>query len=358
MKKIILTALILFISFVAPAQTQWTDAKQLTIGGHAPWVSRTPYERLPAAMKGTVRDQLWNLGCNSSGLYVRFRTDSPTISAHWLLTGNNSMYHMTDAGIKGVDLYFLNGKKWQYVATGGANGLNTSRRLIGDMKPEMREYMMYLPLYEGVSQVEIGIDSLYTIQAAGVDSPRRSSARPIVFYGTSIMQGACASRPGMNGTSILARRLDREAINLGFSGNAKLDYEMAHAMASIPNPHSFVLDFAPNCTDKMIENNMEKFITILREAHPSVPIVVVEQTYFPTMALSTVAHKEQVDKSAAMRVIFNRLVDAGDRKLHWVSGGELMGYDCEPYVDAVHSTDLGFMRYADTLYPLLRSLGK
>ncbi|MEG2606015.1 MAG: SGNH/GDSL hydrolase family protein [Mucinivorans sp.] len=354
MKKILLVAILVCVSCLSMAQTRWVDAKELSIGGHGPWLSATPYERLPSEMKGTVREALWNLGCNSSGLYVRFRTDSPSVWAQWTLTGNTSMYHMTEVGIKGVDLYFLDGSQWRYIATGGAAGINTSRRLIGNMKPEMREYMMYLPLYEGVSEVKIGVDSAACLAPPHIDSPKREDERPMVFYGTSIMQGACASRPGMNSTSIIARAMNREAINLGFSGNAKLDYQIARAMATIKNPHSYVLDFAPNCTPQLIESNMERFIGILRNSHPTVPIVVVEQTYFPPMVLDTVARAEQINKSATMRRVYDSLVKGGDKNLYWVPGAELLGTDNESQVDALHATDLGFMRYAESLLPVLK----
>lgn len=356
MKKIALLLFGLMLSLSATAQTRWVDATQLTIGGHGPWASGNPYERLPSDMQDSLRKPLWDLGTNSSGIYVRFRSNSPAISAHWVLGGNTAMDHMTSVGIKGVALYFLNhDNKWQYVNTGRPSSMDNKSRLVGNMTAVMREYMMYLPLYERVIKVEIGVDSLAEIELAAVDLPFRGDGRPIVFYGTSIMQGACASRPGMNSSSILARRLGREAINLGFSGNAKLDYPMARIMARVETPQCFVLDFAPNCSAELIESNMAGFIAILRAKHPRTPIVVVEQVYFPPSELDLKAQKERSDKSRTLRAVYDKLRET-DRNLYFVDGRSLTGDDFEATVDGLHATDLGFMRYADALYPVLKAL--
>ena len=360
MKKIVVFLCGLFISLFAAAQsTQWVDAQNLFVGGHGPWASHDAYERLPAELKGTVRDALWNLGTNSSGLYVRFSTDSPTVSARWALKGNNAMDHMTSVGIKGVDLYWRNPKtkQWQYVQTGRPYALENTRTLAKNMTPERREFMLYLPLYEGVSKVEIGVDSASTIEGPQLDSPQTKDNRPIVFYGTSILQGACASRPGMCHTSILSRRLDRASINLGFSGNGKLDYELAETLARVENPFAYVLDFVTNCSPELVESNMAKFIGIIREKHPKTPIVVVEQTWFPPAELDTKAAEERDAKNEVLRRVYKQIKASGDRNIYYTGGKELMGSDFESWVDGLHGTDLGFMRYADMLYPLLRWLG-
>lgn len=350
MKRVILTTLLVLSVLGAVCQTRWVDARQLAIGGHGDWVSKTPYDRLPLSLQDTLRRALWDLGTNSSGVYVRFRTDSPDIRVHWKLRGNSSMNHMPDTGIKGVDLYFLNDKKWQYINTGKPNGVDNKSLLVGNMEPAMREYMLYLPLYEAVDSLWVGVDPRATIHKPELGYARQ----PIVFYGTSIMQGACASRPGMNGTSIVSRAMNREAINLGFSGNAKLDYSMAELIATIEQPHSIVLDFAPNCSAELISDKMKQFINIIRSKHPLVPIVVVEQTYFPPAELDQKAFKERSAKGVAMRAVYDGLKRGGDRNLHWVGGRDLLGEDYEAQVDALHATDLGFMRYAERLSKVLK----
>lgn len=350
MRRVILTALLAILALGALSQTKWVDATELKIGGHGDWVSRTPYDRLPLAMQDTLRKALWDLGTNSSGIYVGFRTNSPSVAVHWKLRGNNSMNHMPDTGVKGTDLYFRNGKKWQYVNTGRPVGMDNKSVLVSNMEPAMREFMLYLPLYEAVDSVWIGVEPLSAIGKPTVSH----ASEPIVFYGTSIMQGACASRPGMNGTSIISRAMNREAINLGFSGNAKLDYSMAELIATIEKPHSIVLDFAPNCSSDLISSNMRRFVDIIRIKHPDTPLVVVEQTYFPPAALDEKSLKDRLAKSGAMRKVYDDLRLAGDRNIYWVGGRELLGVDYEGQVDALHATDLGFMRYAETLLKTLR----
>ena len=142
-----------------------------------------------------------------------------------------NMNHMTATGIKGLDLYCLQDGKWVFAGSGRPQGKVNQATIVKDMLPEEREYLLYLSLYDGVVSLSIGVDSLSLIGGPAVDLPVRK--KPLVFYGTSILQGGCASRPGMAHTNILERRLNRECINLGFSGNALLDLEIARVMAEV-----------------------------------------------------------------------------------------------------------------------------
>mgnify|MGYP000379300721 CR=1 FL=1 len=209
---------------------------------------------------------------------IRFRSNSTTIAAKWEALINFHMNHMTDTGAKGLDLYCLqkNGE-WRFVNSGRPNGKTNQATIIANMQPEEREYMLYLPLYDGLVSLSIGIDSLATIDQPLIDYPIRQ--KPIVFYGTSILQGGCASRPGMAHTNIISRRLNRECINLGFSGNALLDYEIAEVMSSV-DAGVYVLDFVPNASSDQIYEKMETFYRILRDKHPRTPIIFIEDPVF------------------------------------------------------------------------------
>ena len=127
------------------------------------------------------------------------------------------------------------------------------------MHPEEREYMLYLPLYDGLISLSMGVDSLATISQPLVDYPIHKN--PVVFYGTSILQGGCASCPGMAHTNIMSRRLNRECINLGFSGNAFLDLEVAKVIAEVETS-VFVLDFGPNASVSQMKERLETFYRI------------------------------------------------------------------------------------------------
>ena len=156
------------------------------------------YDRLPASYKEIVREPVWNLSKNSAGLSIRFLSNSSVITAKWELLNNLSMDHMPDTGIKGIDLYYRNNNQWQYINTGRPVGFKNEYRLVDNMTNEVREYKIFLPLYDGLKKIEIGIDN-----SSFIRKPEKSKKKPIIFYGTSITQGACASRPGMAHTNII-----------------------------------------------------------------------------------------------------------------------------------------------------------
>ncbi len=215
----------LLLAAVANAQTVYHDASTFPLLGKATESTLTRYERLPDSLQNISRKPLWDLGRNSAGLAVRFRSNSTSISAKWEVRNNMSMNHMTPTGIKGLDLYCLQDGKWIFAGSGRPQGKVNKATIVSNMLPEEREYLLYLSLYDGVTSLSIGVDSLAEITQPAVDLPQRE--KPVVFYGTSILQGGCASRPGMAHTNILERWLNRECINLGFSGNALLDLEIA-----------------------------------------------------------------------------------------------------------------------------------
>jgi len=351
MKRIILIAAMLLGALTggkAQDDIQYVPGTKFPVFGQAFEASeKHPYRRLPEHLDGVVREPLWNLGCNSSGLYVRFRSDAPEIHARWT-TGGNHMPHMTDCGTGGLDLYVLISGEWTYVGSGfnwGEPSPSHECRIVGNMEPLMREYMLYLSLYDEVKSLDIGVPEGYALSSPEAATPR--SDRPMVMYGTSILQGGCASRPGMAFTNILARRFNRTVINLGFSGNAFLDEEIAQLMASVKDPSVFVLDYVPNASAAMIGERGEHFFRILRNAHPDVPVLFVEDPTFAHSVVDGAIAEEVGQKNAAQRALFLRLKKDGEKKIYYVGTEGMTGSDGEAFVDGIHFTDLGMVRYAD-----------
>ena len=158
-------------------------------------------------------------------------------------------------------------------------------------------------------------------------------------------------------TNILSRRLNREAINLGFSGNGQLDCGIAHLMAEV-DAGVFVLDFVPNVTVEQIETKLLPFYRILRDRHPDTPIVFVEDPVFPHTFFDVQAAASVRRPNAALAEHCRRLRESGERNIYYVSSEDMLGDDGEATVDGIHFTDLGMMRYADLLYPVLRRVLK
>lgn len=329
---------------------KYYDASEFELIGKIP-SKGLPYGRLPDNFKGKIRKDLWHLGECSAGLAIRFRTNSPYIRASWKSMHNFHMYHMTDIVGKGLDLYCMTpAGDWRFAGVAWVKGSENESRLVENMSKEWREFMLYLPMYDGIEHLKIGIDPESQIERPAVESPKRE--KPIVFYGTSIQQGGCASRSGMAYTNYISRKLDRECINLGFSGNGRLDLPIAELMAKV-DASCYVLDFVPNATVSEMDERMEKFYHIIRDAHPEVPIIFTEDPIYTYSWLDKRMAKEIASKNAKVREIFNSLVSKGEKHIEFIPSTDMIGDDGEAAVDGIHFTDLGMKRYSEWILPYL-----
>lgn len=335
----------------------WYDIRHLGVEGKGWQETKAFYDRLPAKAEGVVRAPVWNLSRHSTGLCVRFVTDATTLHARWTLISENlAMAHMPATGVSGLDLYVRTGDgSWRWLANGRPTKPTNTVLLVSGIPAGKREFLLYLPLYNGVSSVEIGIDK----DTALARAPGRSAdaQKPIVFYGTSITQGGCASRPGMVHTAILGRRLNRPVLNLGFSGNGRMEAEMAQLLAEL-DPAVYVLDCLPNMAAKDVTERVEPFVRTLRKALPKTPILLVEDRDYASAFLITGLRQHNLDSRDALRKAYNRLVAEGVEGLHYLPGDKLIGDDGEGTVDGSHPTDLGFVRQADAFQAVLGPLLK
>ncbi len=332
----------------------WYDVRRLGVEGQGWSETAAPFDRLPAKSEGKVRPEVWGLSRHAAGLAVRFATDAPVLKARWTLTsGQLAMPHMPATGVSGLDLYVKHEGRWRWLAVGIPRGATTTATLVSGLPEGEREYLLYLPLYNGVQSVEIGVPPTNQLKKA---PPRpESRRRPMVFYGTSITQGGCASRPGMVHTAILGRRLDRPVINLGFSGNGRLEAEMAELLAEL-DVAVYVIDCLPNVTEKDAAARTEPLVRILRERRPDTPILLVEDRSYTDAFLLASKRQRNASSRAAFRAAFDRLQAAGVKQLYYLTGEDLLGDDGEGAVDSSHPTDLGFMRQADAFEKALRPI--
>lgn len=344
------------IGFAAKSDSlKYVNAADFQIVGKGFDDTQNKYERLPARLEGKTRQPVWDLSKNCSGLAIRFRTNSPVIAAKWEVTVDVVMNHFAPSGIKGLDLYCLKNGKWQFVNSARPVKKITTAIIIDHMIEKEMEYMLYLPLYDGLSSLEIGVNPMSTISNPQIDSPRKD--KPVVFYGTSITQGGCASRAGMSYPNQLSRMLDRQTINLGFSGNGQLDLEVAEAMTEI-DASCFVVDCLPNVSVSQMNEKYLRFLEIIREKKPDVPILLVETVLFPHMYFDQTVFALLHEKNATLKKIFDERKKKGDRHIYYMKSDKLIGTDYESTVDGVHMTDLGFFRMSQNMYPVLRKLIK
>ncbi len=313
--------------------TSWYDGRLLLLEGKGWEDTESHYDRLPAKAKDKVRAPVWDLSQHSAGMCLRFATEATSVRIRWTLRRENlAMPHMPATGVSGIDLYArIDNGRWTFVQ----NGRPTSRSNEASFRvPPDAECMLYLPLYNGVESIQIGVD-----KDMGISRPAAPAApnKPIVFYGTSITQGGCASRPGMAYAAIVRRQLDVPVINLGFSGNGRMEPEMADLLAEL-DPAVYVLDCLWNMRPAEVSERVAPFVKTLRTARPDTPILLVED--------SSVSNTTPTEKGTILRRIHEELTAEGIGNLHFLSNRDMLGTDGDGTVDGCHPNDVGMMRQA------------
>ncbi|MFM7320180.1 MAG: SGNH/GDSL hydrolase family protein [Armatimonadota bacterium] len=332
-----------------PQDNRWIDAGSLVVEGRA-WEDAAPWTRLPDRARGTVRPPVWDLSRNAAGVAVRFTARGKVVRARWTVTENQGEWpHFTATGRSGVDLYVRDPRgRWRYAQVGIPRGVaNEMSASFADAGP--RECLLYAPLYNGLRSLAVSGETADAI--APPPARPEAKARPVLVYGTSIVQGGCASRPGMAWPSILTRALDRPLLNLGFSGNGWMEPEMAALLAET-DPALFVIDCLWNCGHLPageLERRVEHLARSLRTARPGSPILFVGQSQARTAPGESELTRRQEN-------VVRRLRRAGVPGLHTTPGRPLNGDDDEATVDSVHPSDLGMVRHAQTLLPVVRKL--
>ncbi|MBK8836796.1 MAG: SGNH/GDSL hydrolase family protein [Anaerolineae bacterium] len=339
-----------------PANTRdsirWHDVREWGVEGQGWTDNERYYSRLPRHARSMLDVDIWNLGQHSAGMYTEFVSDATEIYATWkLLSTAIALPHMPATSVSGIDLYAQDvDGQWKWVAVGRPEtSPDVELLLVSGLEPGKRRYRLYLPLYNGIEQLRIGVHRDAEFVPVSTLRPK-----PIVVYGTSIVQGCAASRAGMCHAAILGRWLDRPILNLGFSGRGKMEFALAELLGEL-DASVYVIDCLPNMEPELIAERAYPFIAYLRRTRPLVPMVLVEDRSYSN---SWVVPKLG-DRNRASRDVFRRISEswmATDGLVRYVPGDGLLGGDGEATVDGSHPTDLGFMRMAERLRPVLRAL--
>jgi lysophospholipase L1-like esterase len=332
----------------ADAPLHWITlpSSQVQVNGLA-WYGENGGElfRLPVRLKDTYRQPVWDLAQDPSGGRIRFRTDSSVLAIRLEYPEPPGMKNMHAFGQTGVDLYADGVYRGTAIADRDSKPGKTIENTYFKDQPRIdREITLYLPLYMPVKVLGIGLDAEAQVQPA---KPFAAS-EPVVFYGTSITQGGCASRPGMSYQAILGRMLNLDFVNLGFSGNGMGEPELARAVASL-NASVFVLDFAQNNpTVDSLAQVYAPFLETIRSAHPETPVLVITPIYAAHESWSRDARLE--DMRELIRKVAAQRIAAGDRHLEIIEGTDLLGPTRgDGLVDGTHPNDLGFQWMAEGL---------
>ncbi len=354
MKSFIISFLfILPFSLFSQSRLEYHSMDQYTIVGRS-FPLQTTFKRFPDSLEKLLRKPVWDLSKNSAGLAIVFETNSTQLSAKWATTGGVTFQHVAGSLVKGIDLYALDKEQWYYAGIGRpAESNKHESNIIKDLDGKMRQYLLYLPCYDNTDSIMIGIDSGAIMHT--FDKNTVFKGKPIVFYGTSIMQGASAMRPGMAHAAIIERRMHVETINLGFSGNGQLDSMLAVIMSSI-DASCYVIDCGPNLTPQMAQERTIPFIQQLKKNRPLVPVLLVANIEYPTARFNeTINHKIKKINSYFLDA-YKTLLKQGYKEIYYLPSKGLIGDDGEGTVDGTHLTDLGFYRLANVIEKKLRDI--
>lgn len=330
----------------------WLDASQKPFVVYGA-VSTEPYLRIPLDIADKVSPAIIALAKNTAGIRLRFKTNSPYIAIHCIRNGGSLFSHMPVLGKSGFDLFSLseNSKSQNFVKAFVPPIDNTKGYTsCVDVKGDMTDYILNFPLYDDVDKLYIGVK-----KGSEFEEPATyTNELPVVFYGSSITQGGCASRPGNCYQNFLSRSLDMDYINLGFSGNGVAQEEIVNYMASL-NMAAFVSDYDHNSPSPkhLGETNYSMYLAV-REKNPDIPYVMISRPDYNIGSLSDDMRRNVISES------FCKAVAAGDRNVYFIDGATLFAGDewqaCT--VDGCHPNDLGFYRFAKGLYPTLKHILK
>lgn len=328
----------------------WKNLATWTIEGQGWDNTAMRYSRLPNTCKGKIPENLYTLGMTSTGLHVCFESDSPAIHARWRLskTADYGPGEHSCCGYSGLDLYAWDQGEWGWAGAGNmVNQPVMTQSLVEGLPRKNRRYLLFFPLRNTPTKVELGIETGSSLQQI------RRAQKPVAYYGTSIVHGGFATRPGLAHPCLLSRWLDRPVINMGFSGAAQLEPEMAELLAEL-TPALYVIDPLANLSTEQVNERTEAFVKILRQARPAIPIILVENAPLTHAWLRPDLMKGHEEKWAAYHRIYRKLRRNGMKNLHYVRGRELFGTDSEASCDGIHPGDIGHLRMAKKLLPVVK----
>ncbi len=274
----------------------WCDAQELTVAGQGFVDTALPYDRLPARAEGVVRPEVWNLSRHSAGIRIGFRTDATSIHARWTLTeAQLAKHHMAATAVSGLDLYVDLGDGYRWAGIGRPENFPDNEAVLLDGAVEgKKRCLIYLPLYNGVSSVSVGVPKGCALESI----PDLAESLPILFYGTSITHGASATRPGSAHVQKIGRGLGLPTINLGFWGNGKMEPEVAELVAEV-DARLYLIDCLPNMDADLVTECGEAFVQIVRKTRPTAPVLMVEdRTYGDAFVNPGRAHRNETSRAA------------------------------------------------------------
>lgn len=353
----LITALIGLLLFVTPAFADCTTPAGYTRWGSGYWritatmPSAPIWERLPSTTPVDIPAGVKELGRASTGIGVHIVSNTDTLRLCWSnATGTASYINWTQSSVSGLDVYYrtasTDGWRWLDLGEAATASDNTISFALGSS--ESREFLIYLPQNRRLTTLRIETPSTFTVSAGTAPTHK-----PLVVYGSSIVQGSGTSRGGIAYPQALGRHYGADTINLGFAGSCQMFAGMATMLATI-DASAFIIDCFPNMTDAQITAQMGTFLTTLATARPTVPIYIVQDRLNQSGGPHPLYVTRQADNEAAASAVLATLT--AFTNIHWIPADDLLGDDYEGTVDGSHPSDLGHYRYTQALEAAIGSL--
>ena len=329
---------------------QFYNALSQPFSIHGVFFEDGKYRRLPEKIAESTNGGVHWLHDNTAGGRVRFRTDSPYVAIHSEMPMVGIMNHFAISGSASFDLYVRDSagrEKFVDVFKRDVDNRQGYEAILYPGGSGMQEYTINFPTYSSVSALHIGLDENAKVEAP---APYRYE-KPIVFYGSSITQGACASRAGTAYESILSRQFDFDYINLGFSGSARGEQVMAEYIAGL-DMSVFVMDYDHNApTVEHLAQTHEPFFQTIRKAYPEIPIILMARPQYHQ-------NENSIARYNVLKATYDNAVKAGDTNVYLLSGPELMAVaQDDGMVDSAHPNDFGFGSMAKAVGDVLKTIG-
>lgn len=359
MKKELLTGLIALIAFCIPAhllaQTDsvvYTNAATLYISGK-PFNTINPYQRIDTAKYPALPAPVKRLLTHSAGLAICFTSNSTSISAKWCVNKPLTYANMTTINSQGLNLYVLKNGKWQFAGVAKPDKQKCAQAVIVEhMEKGEKRFLLYLPTYNELNSLEIGVERGSTIKSLPDIFKKR-----VAVYGSSVTQGASASRSGLAYPAVLSRHLGYDFVNIGMSGSAKMEPAVV-AMVNDVEADAYLLDCIPNASVQQIKDRTLNMVMAIQKAHPGKPIILLnsisrEQGFVDMkMGAMVVAQNKAVDSIA------NVLLKRHTKDFYFIDVKDFFGDDHEASTDYAHPNDLGFYRFVQKLEPIVADILK
>lgn len=312
------------------------------------------YRRVPADVAERTSGAVAGLSSNTVGGRVRFSTDSSYVTIYAEMSSMGDMNHFARTGSAGFDIFVRRGTKYVFHSTFMPVMGDHYEAMTFFASEGMRDIMIHFPTYSNVENLYIGLEKDCRLEHGA----KYKYETPVVYYGSSITQGACACRPGNSYEAIISRELDCDFINLGFSGSALAEDAITDYINSL-DMSVFVMDYDHNApTAEHLRNTHEPFFKKIRASHPDLPIIIVSRPTlqdgysFSNHGISEISPGDMTleCRDIVFRTYMNA-IEAGDRNVRFIDGSSLFSGPhadlCS--VDGVHPNDAGFLRMADRI---------